>query len=113
MKYLFLLHDDEDNWDTMEETKKNEIFGSYMAYTEALKKEDAHIAGAPLGHSREGKRVRASGVQDGPFADGKEQLGGFYLINAKNLDDALDWAARCPCASYGHVEVRPIWNIGE
>ena len=113
MKYLFLLHDNEDSWDTMEETKKNEVFGSYMAYTEALRKADAYIAGAPLNHSREAKRVRASGVQDGPFADGKEQLGGFYMVDAKNLDDALDWAARCPCASFGHIEVRPVWNIGE
>lgn len=113
MKYVFLLHDEEDMWDTMEDTKKNEVFGSYMAYTEALKKADAHIAGAPLDHSREGKRVRVSGVQDGPFADGKEQLGGFYMIEAKNIDDALDWAARCPCASFGHVEVRPVWNIGD
>ncbi len=113
MKYLFLLHDDEDNWDSMEETRKNEIFGSYMAYTEALRKSGAYIAGAPLNHSREAKRVRASGVHDGPFADGKEQLGGFYMVEAKNLDDALDWAARCPCASFGHVEVRPVWNIGE
>lgn len=111
MKYLFLLYDDEDQWDTMEEGKKNELFGSYMAYTEALKKAGAHVTAAPLPHSREGKRVRSSGVQDGPFADGKEQLGGFYMVEAKNLDEALDWAARCPCASYGHVEVRPIWNI--
>lgn len=111
MKYLFLIYDDEDMWDAMEESKKNELFGSYMAYTEALKKAGAHIAGAPLTHSREAKRVRASGVQDGPFADGKEQLGGYYLIDAKNLDDALDWAARCPGASLGHVEVRPVWDL--
>lgn len=113
MKYLFLLYDNEDAWDSMEEAKKNEFFGAYMAYTEALRKAGVHLAGAPLNHSREGKRVRASGVQDGPFADGKEQLGGFYMVEAKNLDDALDWAARCPCASYGHVEVRPVWNIGD
>lgn len=112
MKYIFLLYDDEDTWDTMEEAKKNEIYGSYFAYTEALKKADAYIQGAPLAHSREGKRVRTTGVQDGPFADGKEQLGGFYMIDADNLDDALEWAARCPCASYGYVEVRPVWNVG-
>lgn len=111
MKYLFLLYDDEDAWDVMADAKKNEIFGSYMAYTEALRKADAYIAGAPLPHSREGKRLRASGVEDGPYADGKENLGGFYLVEASNLDDALDWAAKCPCASIGHVEVRPIWNL--
>jgi len=113
MKYMFLLYDNEDAWDTMEDAKKNEIFGAYMAYTDALRKSDAYIDGAPLPHSREAKRIRASGVQDGPFADGKEQLGGYYMIEAKNLDDALEWAARCPCASIGHVEVRPVWNIGD
>ena len=113
MKYLFLLYDNEDKWDAMSEEEQNEVFGSYFAYTEALEKAGAHIGGAPLEHSRNGKRIRANAVQDGPFADGKEQLGGFYMIEADNLDDALDWAARCPCASTGYVEVRPVWNIGE
>ncbi len=112
MKYLFLLHDDEDAWESMEDAKRQEIFGAYMAYTEALKKAGAHLGGEPLEHSRSGKRVRADAVEDGPFVDGKEQLGGFYMIEADNLDEALDWAAKCPCASYGHVEVRPIWSVG-
>ncbi len=112
MKYLLLLYDNEDAWDVMEDSKKSEIFGAYMAYTEALRKAEAYYAGDPLVHSRDGKRVRVSGVQDGPFADGKEQLGGYYMIEADDLDEALDWAARCPCASYGYVEVRPVWNIG-
>lgn len=112
MKYLFLLYDNEDLWDAMPDDEKNEIFGAYMAYSEALQKADAYVAGDPLTTTREGKRVRADGVQDGPFADGKEQLGGYYMIEADDLDEALDWAARCPCASYGHVEVRPVWNIG-
>lgn len=112
MKYLFLLYNNEDAWETMEEGKKNEIYGAYRAYAEALQKADAFIGGAPLPHSREAKRVRLSNVQDGPFADGKEQLGGYFMIEAKNLDDALDWAARCPCANLGHVEVRPVANLG-
>jgi len=115
MKYLFLLYDDENAWAAMEEGKRNEVFGAYMAYTEDMKKAGVHIAGAPLEHSKDAKRVRAPGgsvsVEDGPFTDGKEQLGGFYLIEADHLDGALDWAARCPCASYGWVEVRPVWNI--
>jgi hypothetical protein len=113
MKYLFLLYNDENEWERMEDAKKNDIYGAYMAYTDALKKSGVHISGAPLTHSRDGKRIRADGVQDGPFADGKEQLGGFYLVEVENLDEALEWAARCPNASMGHVEVRPIWNIGE
>jgi hypothetical protein len=50
-------------------------------------------------------------VQDGPYADTKEQLGGYYLIDVKNLDEALSWAARCPGASHGIVEVRPVWEM--
>ncbi len=112
MKYLFLLYNDEDGWEALSSEEKTEVVGAYMAYTEALQKAGAHIASDPLDHSQNGKRVLASSVEDGPFADGKEQLGGYYLIEASNLDDALDWAARCPCAAAGHVEVRPIWNLG-
>ena len=113
MKYVFLLYDDEDKWAAMPESEQMSIIGAHMAYSEALKSASAYIAGDPLDHSRNAKRVRGAQVQDGPFADGKEQLGGFYMIEAKNLDAALDWAARCPCASYGYVEVRPVWNIGQ
>lgn len=112
MKYMFLLYDDENAWDDMAEEKRNEIFGAYFAYTDALRGAGAMISGEPLVPSREGKRTRGAQVEDGPFADGKEQLGGYYLIEAKDLDEALDWAARCPCASIGHVEVRPVWEIG-
>ncbi len=112
MKYLLSLYDDEDAWDSLSEEKKGEIFGAYMGYTDAMRKAGVYLAGDPLVHSREGKRVRMGRIEDGPFADGKEQLGGYYMIDAKNLDDALEWAARCPCASYGYVEVRPVWNIG-
>lgn len=112
MKYIFLLYNDEDTWDAKPSEEKVQVINSYMAYAEALKKAGAHLAGEPLDHSRSGKRVRNTDVQDGPFADGKEQLGGFFMIEAKDLDEALDWAARCPAAMDGHVEVRPIWNIG-
>lgn len=112
MKYVLLLHDNEDNWAALEEAKRDGILASYEAYTKSLREAGAMIAAAPLDHSKNGKRVSKTTVQDGPFADGKEQLGGFYMLEAKNLDEALDWAAKCPCASYGFVEVRPVWNIG-
>lgn len=111
MKYLLLLHNDENAWESISETERTETIGAYMAYAEALKKAGAHYAGEPLEHSRATKRVTTASVQDGPFADGKEQLAGFFLIEAANLDEALDWAAKCPCASHGAVEVRPLWNI--
>lgn len=113
MKYLFLLYDDEDKWLSMEDATRNEIMGSYFAYTDALRNAGVYLDGNPLDHSKDGKRVRNGRVEDGPFADGKENLGGYYMVDVKNLDEALDWAARCPCASFGHVEVRPVWNIGE
>lgn len=112
MKYLFLLYGDEDQWEAKSPDEKTETIGAYMAYSEALQEAGVHLSGEPLDHSRSGKRIRGTDVEDGPFADGKEQLGGFYMIEADNLDEALDWAARCPAAADGHVEVRPVWNIG-
>ncbi len=112
MKYLFLLYDNEDAWAAMDEEKRNAIFGSYVAYSDALRQAGAHVAGDPLEHSNTGKRIRRTSVEDGPFTDGKETLGGYFLVDVANLDEALDWAARCPCASIGHVEVRPVWNVG-
>ncbi|MEZ5892271.1 MAG: YciI family protein [Parvularculaceae bacterium] len=113
MKYMLFIYDNEDEWAALDESAQREVIGSHFAYTQALKDAGAYVSGAPLDHSKTGKRVRVSGVQDGPFADGKETLGGYYMIEAKHLDEALDWAARCPGASYGHIEVRPLWNIGE
>lgn len=113
MKYLFLLYNDENAFDAKSPEQKGETIGAYMAYTEAMQKAGVHLAGEPLDHSRRAKRIRQNGVEDGPFADGKEQLGGFYMVDVANLDDALEWAARCPAASDGHVEVRPVWNIGD
>ena len=112
MKYTLLLYTDENGWDALPSDTKSEIIGAYIGYSQALQDAGALVAGEPLDHSRNGKRVRTSGIEDGPFADGKEQLGGFYIIEAENLDKALDWAARCPAALDGHVEVRPVWNIG-
>jgi hypothetical protein len=87
--------------------------GAYTAYSTALREAGANAGGAALmpPHTattikvRDGKRH----VQDGPFADTKEQLGGYYVIEAPDLDAAMTWAAKCPCAEYGTVEVRPIW----
>lgn len=116
MNYLFLLYNDENAWTALDDATRGEVFAAFGAYTEALAKAGMLRNGAPLEPSHATKRVRARkgapAVEDGPFVDGKEQLGGFYLIEAKDLDEALDWAARCPTASYdGWVEVRPIWNV--
>jgi len=113
MHYALLLYDNEDAWDTASEAEQGEVIGAHMAYTQALRDAGAYIGGEPLDHTRFAKAVRKPGgrlsVEDGPFTDSKEQLGGFYIIEAKDLDAALDWAARCPAASYGQIEVRPVF----
>jgi hypothetical protein len=88
-----------------------EYWSSWTAYSQALGASGVMVHGAGLEppatattvHVRDGERL----VQDGPFADAKEQLGGYFLIDVPDLDAALDWAARCPSAAYGSVEVRP------
>ena len=99
MQYLLLLHANEAGFSNMTPEQQQQGFQAYMAYGEALSK-----AGALKGSNR---------LLDGPYADSKEQLGGYYLIDAPDLDAALDWAARCPGASHGAIEVRPIWEMGD
>lgn len=111
MRYMFMLYDDENKFHTFTEAEKMKVVGEHMAYSEALKASGAMVEGAPLDHTKEARRVRNGRIENGPFTDSKEQLGGYYVIEAKDLDTALDWAARCPAASYGTVEVRPIWNM--
>lgn len=113
MKYIFMLYDDENAFHTLNGAEQKRIISEHMAYTAALRAAGAMIEGAPLDHSKNAKRARGARIEDGPFTDSKEQIGGFYLIEAPDLDAALDWAARCPSASYGKVEVRPIWNIAK
>jgi hypothetical protein len=112
MKYTILIYEDEAAFSSRtDERKKAAYWGAYKAYTQALQAAGVMVGGAglqppPLGttvRQRDGKRQ----VQDGPYAETKEQLGGFYEIDVPDLDTALDWAARCPAASTGAVEVRP------
>ena len=87
-------------------------FGAWRAYYKALVEAGIYVGGNPLEvpetgttvRQRDGKRL----VQDGPYASSKEQLGGFILLELPSLDAALEWAARCPAAAYGAVEVRPV-----
>jgi len=115
MKYLLALYDDENQWMNMSEEEMGEVFAAYGAYSEALVEAGAMISGEPLEPTHIGQRLSTKDgklvVQDGPFTDTKEQLGGYYLIEAPDLDTALDWAAKCPSATNGVVEVRPVWEM--
>ncbi len=108
MKYMFLLFDVENEFHDLTEDEQMKIIGEYGAFSEALLGAGAMIEGEPLDHTRNAKRIRGGRIEDGPFTDAKEQLGGYYVVEAKDLDAALDWAARCPAATYGFVEVRPL-----
>jgi hypothetical protein len=94
-------------------TRKNHSYtGAWQAYYKALVESGIFVGGDPLQVPETGTTMRLNEgkrrVQDGPYADTKEQLGGFTILELPSLDVALDWAARCPAASYGAVEVRPL-----
>jgi hypothetical protein len=111
MKYMFLLYSDEQKFHEAPKAEQMKIVGEHMAFSEALRNAGAMVEGAPLDETKRSRRVRGSTVENGPFTDSKEQIGGYYMIEAKDLDEALDWAARCPSSGYGPIEIRPVWNI--
>jgi hypothetical protein len=115
MQYLLMLYADESGWDKLTPEQQQQGYAAYMAYTEALKAAGAHKSSNRLQPVSTATTVRATNgkpqVLDGPYVDSKEQLGGYYLIEAPDLDAALSWAARCPGAGHGTVEVRPVWEM--
>jgi hypothetical protein len=112
MEYLLLIYDNEANWAGMSEAEQGKMMGEYRAFTEDLAKSGNYKAGEALQPISTATTVRSRAgkvlTTDGPFAETKEQLGGFYLIEAKDLDEALALAARIPSARMGSIEVRPI-----
>ena len=117
MEYMLLIYSDYSRWEAMSEAQKAEGLAAYGAYTEALQKAGVMRAGNRLRPVQAATTVRVKSgkteVLNGPYAETREQLGGYFLIDAPNLDAALSWAARCPGASHGTVEVRPIWAMGQ
>ena len=115
MQYLLMIYAKEAAWEKMSPAEQQQGMAAYNAFTEALKKSGTLIGSNRLRPASAGTTVRVvngkSQVQDGPYADTKEQLGGYYLIDVADLDAALAWAARCPGASHGIVEVRPVWSM--
>ena len=112
MKYLCLIYDDESKWGTMPKQEADAMMGEYYAFTEGIKKSGHYVGGEALQPTRTATTVRVRngkiGTTDGPFAETKEQLGGYYLIEARDLNDAIQVAARIPSARIGAIEVRPI-----
>lgn len=114
MQYMLLIHMDEAAMAKATPEQAYQMGAPYMAYNEALIKAGAMVSGDRLTPSNAATVVKVRNdrteVLDGPFADTKEQLGGFYIIEAPDLDAAIQWAARCPGAHNGAIEVRPIWQ---
>jgi hypothetical protein len=112
MQYLLLIYDAEKAWSDMSQADQDKMFGEYMEFTRGIKQSGHYIGGEALQpiatattvRVRDGKTV----TTDGPFAETREQLGGYYLIEAKNLDDAIAVAAKIPSSRIGSIEVRPI-----
>lgn len=115
MKYLCLIYDDETLFTKMSESDLGALMGDYRAYTNSVKASGHWLGGYPLQptHTATTVRVRDGKVTttDGPFAETKEQLGGYYLIEAKDLDEAVALASRIPSARLGCIEVRPIMEL--
>ena len=115
MKYLLLIYGNEAAMLGADKNSVEQMMAAYGAYYEAMKKAGVIVSGERLRPTGDATTVRAANgktqVLNGPYAETKEQLGGYYLIDAPDLDAALAWAARCPGAQFGSIEVRPIWPM--
>ena len=115
MKYLCLIYDDETRWDRMSKEEATAGYGKYYTFTEGIRASGQYVNGNPLKPTSTATTVRVRNgsvsTTDGPYAETKEQLGGYYIIDVPDLDAALSWAARCPGASGGTREVRPVWAM--
>jgi hypothetical protein len=116
MRYMLLIYEREGDWAAMSEADQGKIFGEYMAFTEDIKAKGRYISGAPLQPVATATSVRVKDGKaistDGPFAETREQLGGYYLVEARDLDEAIGLAQRIPAARTGCIEVRPVMELG-
>lgn len=114
MQYLLLIYEQEASWNAIPDGEKQKIYGQYMDLVGDMKKAGTYVGGHQLQPVATASTVRVrngkKAVTDGPFAETKEQLGGYFLVDAKDLDEALGIAARIPGAGIGSIEVRPVVN---
>ncbi len=115
MKYMLLIYGVESEWQASPEAEVEQRLAAYRAYTDAMVKAGVLVAGDRLQPVASATTVRLAdgktNVLNGPYAETREQLGGYYMIDVPDLDAALSWASRCPGAGYGTIEVRPIWAM--
>ena len=115
MQYMLMIYEDEKVFAQRSKAELGKIFAEYGAFTEQVKKTGHWVAGAPLQPTETSTTVRVKEGRTvsthGPFAETREQLGGYYLIEAKDLDEATAIAARIPSARWGSIEVRPVMKM--
>jgi hypothetical protein len=115
MRYLCLIYDEEKKLGAMSKSESDAFMGEYFAFTEGIRKSGHYLAGEALQPIQTATTVRVRNgkvsATDGPFAETKEQLGGFYLIEARDLNDAIQIASKIPSARLGSIEVRPIMEF--
>jgi hypothetical protein len=117
MKYALTIYNEEAGWDELSEEEQGAISQAYGEVTQEMNEKGVYVAGEGLYPTATATTVRVRGgensVTDGPFAETKEQLGGFYVLDVKNLDEAIEWAAKIPGAQRGSIEIRPVMVFDE
>jgi hypothetical protein len=113
MKVMALIYGDASRWDSYTEEERNAVYARYGAFDDEAREGGAMLGGAELASERDATTVRVRDeetlVTDGPYAEVKEALGGFYVLEVDSMDEALDYAAKIPGAETGAVEVRPLY----
>lgn len=116
MEYLLLIHEDGELASTLTQEEQDAIYPDYGSFTEEMVEAGVMRGGNPLQPVTTATTIRvrdgSSVTTDGPFAETKEQLAGYYLIGCDNLDQAMAWAAKIPSAKFGAIEIRPIQSMG-
>jgi hypothetical protein len=117
MKYALLIYAAEKDWNERSKEDQGRIYDEYWGYTVELKKSGRMLSCVPLDPTPTATTIRVRDGKtlstDGPFADTKEQLGGVYVVDVKDLDEAMAWAAKIPDARGGSIEIRPLMNVPE
>ena len=116
MKYMFLIYTEENNEAQLTSAERDTMLAEYFAFSKETRAKGVYVAGDELKPTATATTLRPRNGQiattDGPYAETKEQLGGFFILECQNMDEAVGWAAKLPGARHGSIEVRPVVNFG-
>ncbi len=114
MQYMLLINSDESHYGELSEAEMAQLMADYGSFTQDVNESGVLVSAERLQPTSTATTVRVRegtvSTTDGPFAETKEQLGGYYIVDVPHLDDAIQWASKIPSAKYGSVEVRPVWK---